>query len=136
MALSKRDRRELGRYLRWVANEMNLRDWTTAVGDGYSEDHLEAEAHCTIGQRHIVITFNEHFRDRDPEDQRETVVHELVHAHTDVCWKMVQADLADALGKPVYYVFCDSYRRAMEYAVDALSKTIAPNMPLIDWPKK
>lgn len=89
----------------------------------------------TYGQKEVGVTFGEHFRERPAESQRETVVHELVHAHLDFCWKMVQTDLGDALGKPVYYVFCDSYRRAMEYAVDALAKTIAKDMPLIEWPK-
>lgn len=133
--MTKRDRAELGRYMRAIADEMELRDWTVTVGDGYCGDDLEAEAHCVNGQRHVAITFGEHFRGREPEDQRETVVHELIHAHLDVCWKMVQTDLAEALGKPVYYVFCDSYRRAMEYSVDALAKTIARHMPLIEWPK-
>ncbi len=133
--MTKRDRAALGRYVRWVANEMELRDWTVTIGADHCEPLLEGNATCTYGQRHLAIEFGEHFRDRDPEEQRETVVHELVHAHLDVCWKMVQADLADALGKPVYYVFCDSYRRAMEYSVDALSKTIAKHMPLIEWSK-
>jgi hypothetical protein len=133
--MTKRDRAALGRYVRWVADHMELRDWTLTLGYDECEDHLEASAHCTYGQRHLAIEFNERFRSRPAADQRETVVHELVHAHLDVCWKMVQTDLAEALGKPVYYVFCDSYRRAMEYSVDALSKTIAPHMPLIDWPR-
>jgi hypothetical protein len=131
--VTKRERKALAKYVRWVADAMELRDWTVTIGDESCESHLEAYAHCTVGQRHVGIAFNDRFRDRDPEDQRETVVHELVHAHLDVCWKMVQTDLGDALGKPVYYVFCDGYRRAMEYSVDALSKTIAPHMPLIDW---
>lgn len=133
--MTKRDRAALGRYLRWVADAMELRDWTVTLGDGVCEDHLEAEALCTFGQKDIGITFGAEFRDRSAESQRETVVHELVHAHFDACWKMVQGDLADALGKPVYYVFCDSYRRAMEYAVDGLSKSIAKHLPLIEWPK-
>lgn len=135
MALSKRDRKELGRYLRWVANEMELRDWTVALAHEPCSADAEGHASCVDGQRHITVSVNEHFRDSPPEDQRETIVHELIHAHHSGCWRMVQTDLAEALGKPVYYVFCDSYRRAMELNIDALSKTIAKHMPPIDWPK-
>ena len=134
--MTKPERKVLGEYVRQVADEMELRDWTVTIGYENCEDHLEGTAEVTYGQRNIAIEFGKNFRDRSREEQRETVVHELTHAHLDVCWKMVQSDLAEALGKPVYYVFCDSYRRSMEFATDALAKTIARHMPLIDWPKK
>lgn len=132
--MRKRDRRELGRYVRHVADLMELRDWTVCIGHEPCEDRCDAVVHCVNGQRKLTISFSRGFRDLPAEEQRETVVHELVHAHADVCWKMVQTDLAEALGKPVYYVFCDSYRRAMEFQVDALARALARHMPLIDWP--
>jgi hypothetical protein len=131
--VTKRERKALEKYVRWVADAMELRDWTITIDNDPCADDLEGSAVCTFSQRHVTIAFATNFRDRDPADQRETVVHELLHAHHEVTWRMVQTDLAGALGKPVYYVFCDSYRRAMEYTVDALAKTIAKAMPLIDW---
>lgn len=130
--MTTRDRKALGGYIRDIADKMELRDWTIDVEHEPCEGY-NAVAHCTYGQRRVSIAFAADFRDYPPAEQRETVVHELIHAHHAVCWHMVQNDLGDALGKPVYYVFCDSYRRAMEYQVDALAKVIARHMPLIEW---
>lgn len=132
--MSKRDRAELERYVRAIADELELRDWTIAIADDPCDDETEGTADCVYGQRHLTIALHRHFRERHPFDQRETIVHELIHAHTKVCWQMVQLDLAELIGKPAYYVFCDSFRRAMEYSIDALSKAIARHMPVIEWP--
>lgn len=120
--------------MRAIADELELRDWTIELAHDPCEDDLEGTADCVYGQRHLTIAVHKEFRDRPASDQRETIVHELIHAHTKVCWQMVQQDLAELIGKPAYYVFCDSYRRAMEYSIDALSKAVAGHMPLIDWP--
>lgn len=132
--MSKRDRAALCAYIRVIADKLELRDWTIELAHAPCADYLEGQADCVFGQRHIEIALHKDFRDRPAADQRETIVHELLHAHTKVCWQMVQDDLAEPLGKPAYYLFCDSYRRAMEYQVDALAKTISRHMPLIEWP--
>lgn len=133
--MSKRDRKALLNYIRWAANELELRDWTITLDRAPCASNLMGHVHCTNGARDLQIAVNADFKDYTPEEQRETIVHELVHVHWDPCWKMVQSDLGDALGKPVYYVFCDSYRRAMEYGVDGLAKAIAKHLPVIQWPE-
>jgi hypothetical protein len=133
--LSKRDRAALCTYIRAIADKLELRDWTIELARDPCDDETEGTADCIYGQRHLTIALHREFRERDPLDQRETIVHELIHAHMKVCWQMVQQDLADLIGKPAYYVFADSYRRAMEYSVDALSKVISRQMPLIEWPR-
>lgn len=135
MALSKRERKALLRYMRWVANEMELRDWELELDPDQCAEDVAGHCQVTGGLRHARISVASNFREHSPEEQRDTIVHELVHIHLDGSWRMVQHDLGDALGKPVYYVFCDSYRRAMELGVDALSKSIAKHLPLIEWPK-
>lgn len=132
--MKKRDRRALLEYVRWVANEIELRDWTVELDRDACDDDRAGHAVCIDGQRHVTVAVNANFRGYSPEEQRETIVHELLHAQHAVCWRMVQTDLAEPMGKIAYYVFCDSYRRAMEYTVDALSKALAKHMPLIEWP--
>lgn len=134
--MSKRDRKALVHYIRHVADQMQLRDWTVTLEREPCDEERIGQARCVDGQRHVFISVAANFTDYDAEEQRETIVHELVHAHHEWCWRMVQSDLAEPLGKVAYYVFCDAYRRAMELAVDGLSKAIAPHMPLIDWPKR
>lgn len=134
--MNQADRKVLGTYIRDTADRMNLRDWTIVFADDPCDDHLAGNSNCVNGQRHIEISVAKTFRDHNAKEQRETIVHELVHAHQDMCWKMVQTDLAEPLGKIAYYIFCDAYRRSMEYCTDALAKTIAEQMPLIEWPRQ
>jgi hypothetical protein len=133
--MRKRDRKALGEYIRWVANEMELRDWTIVLDADPADDGLIGHCICVNGQREARIAVASNFREHPPEEQRETIVHELLHVHHEGCWRMVQTDLAEPMGKIGYYVFCDSYRRAMEYAIDGTAKALAKHLPLIDWPK-
>lgn len=133
--MTKRERAALGRYVRWIANELELRDWTITIDDDPCDEAFAARVECTEGRKHATISFNERFTTYAPEDQRQTIVHELVHAHLAVCWRMVQTDLVNPLGHEGYGFFCDSYRRAQEYAVDAIADALAKHMPLIAWPK-
>lgn len=133
--MTKRDRKALLAYLRWMANEIELRDWTVVLEHDPCDRGATGHARCITGQREVRISVCAGFRDLAPGEQRETIVHELIHVHTEVCWRMVHTDLSEPLGKIAYYVFCDSYRRAMEYEVDALSKALAKHMPFIEWPE-
>jgi hypothetical protein len=132
--VKKRDRKALAKYVRWVANEMELRDWELTVEFATDPDYL-GHCVCSKSQHHASISVADNFRDHSAEEQRETIVHELLHIHLEVPWRMVQTDLAEPLGKVSYYIFCDSYRRALEYAIDGMSKALAKHLPLIDWPE-
>lgn len=134
--MRKRDRRALLEYIRWVANEIELRDWTVELDRDPCDQERAGHAVCVDGQRLVLIAVHANFRNHPPEEQRETIVHELCHAHHEACWRMVQTDLAEPLGKIGYYVFCDAYRRSMEYSVDGLAKALAKHMPFIEWPER
>jgi hypothetical protein len=133
--MTKRDRNALARYIRWVADAIELRDWTITLDDEPCDPDYNARVDCSEGRKHATIAFHAKFREMDPEDQRQTIVHELVHAHHAVTWRMVQTDLLRPLGQETYGVFVDSYRRAMEYCVDATADALVKHLPLIRWPK-
>lgn len=134
--MTQRDRKTLGEYVRAVADQLWLRDWKFHLMHEPCEEGKAGNVVCVEGQREANISLARHFSELDPEEQRETIIHELVHCHLEACWRMVQGDLDEPLGKVGYYVFCDAYRRNMELAVDALAKALAPHFPLISWPAK
>ena len=47
---------------------------------------------------------------------------------------MMRDDLDTLLGKPADTIFWKSWRRQLEYAIDATAAAIAKHMPLIEWP--
>lgn len=132
--MKKRDRKALGRYVRHVADLMELRDWTVELGREPTPDGIAGRCNIVYGRKLARIGVASDFRDDDPESQRQTIAHELVHCHLDSAYNMVQNDLEDLLGKPADTVFLLGYKRQMEYGVDALASAIAKHLPLIEWP--
>lgn len=133
--MTRREFAALGRYVRWVANEMGLRDWTIEVSHDRAPSDCNAFVTNTYGRKLATIRFCSDFRTLSPEDQRHTVAHELVHCHLESATNMVLNDLEECLGKPADRVFWSSFKRQMEYGVDALAAAYAKHLPLIDWPK-
>jgi len=141
--MKARDISELERYIRWIANEMGLRDWTfhvviaqpTAKGSDDGSGH-EWGAMCTPipGRKHATLTFHPERRDDELAELRQTVVHELVHCHFFGLWDTCRRDLP--LDEEAYEMWIEGVRRHMEYGVDAVADAIAPRMPLIKWPTK
>jgi hypothetical protein len=133
--MRKRDRRELTRYIRWVANEMELRDWTLTLADEACEPKYDATCQPAHGQKLATISVCKEFRSQDPERQRRSVVHELLHCHWHAAWEMVDADLEKALGGQADLLFSAGFNRNAEHALDATAHALAKHLPLIEWPK-
>lgn len=132
--MKKKDRRELERYIRAMANEMELRDWTLTLADEPCESQNDATCTPTFGQKIATIRVCKDFRSLDAERQRKTVVHELLHCHWHAAWGMVDNDLEKALGAQADLLFSVGFNRNAEYAIDATAGALAKHLPLVDWP--
>lgn len=120
---------ELERYVRDIADEVGLRDWRFDV-KGEPGDDAYARCEPVDGQRYAVLRFGSDFEKLEPERRRAVVVHELVHCHTASLQSQVESDLAPHLGPSVDRMFFDSFRRNVEYAVDAVAEALAIHLPL------
>lgn len=134
--MTKRERKTLEAYTRSVADSMCLQDWTihldweNPAGDGDGASIAWPE-----GRKNAAIRLSAEFTDYDAEEQRYVIVHELVHCHLASMQDTVEEDLQVHLGRPTYDIYSRSFRRALEYGVDALASALASYMPLIDWEK-
>lgn len=133
--MSTRERAALGRYIRWVANALGLRDWTFELLKDPCDDDCWAVCSPTYGRKLAKLSFSSDFRGHDPSSQRATVVHELLHCVFAAEQDHVRTHLPRHLAQSTYDVFQDTYRQMHEYAIDGLAVAIAPHMPLIKWPK-
>lgn len=131
--MRKRDRKLLARYIREVADHMELRDWCFDLKADPTEPGCYATIWPVFGQRLATIRICENFRTLDPVTQRGVVVHELIHCHLAPLQSQLDSDLDDILGGQANALFWRSVLRNLEFAVDALEKCIAPQMPLIGW---
>lgn len=139
--MRKRDRRELLRYVRFVANEIGLRDWTfnVVISEPDSDDNRDSSnwgASCepVPGRKLATLTFSPDRRHDDPRDLRATVAHELVHCHFFGVWDTCRRDVLAHLGQATYDVWIAGVERHMEYGVDAMADALASHLPLIEWP--
>jgi hypothetical protein len=141
--MRKRDRREFERYVRACADMLELRDWSTRVDWGQPDTpprvdsatmQWNASSESIPGRKAVVLTFPFECRDWDLDELRQTVAHELLHAHVAPMWEMVRVDLHEHMVQATYDVFADGFRRWLEYGVDAMADIAVKNLPLIDWP--
>jgi len=133
--MTKRDQKELLRYIRWVADELELRDWTLTLLDTPAPADALGHMSETYGRKVAEIQVCSDFRNLDAEQQRHTIVHELVHCHLASPTNMVLNDLEEELSDTADRIFWSGYKRQIEYSTDALASALAKHLPLIDWPK-
>lgn len=132
--MNRADQKELGRYVRFVADEMGLRDWTFNLYYECDEDDCYAVCRTTYGRKQADIRFCDDFRDMKPDAQRHTVIHELLHCHFAAAQDLPRNELLRQLGQSAYDLFMGAYRQAQEYGIDGVADAIEKHYPLIEWP--
>lgn len=126
----------LAQYLRSCADKLGLRDWTIRLlHDRPNSPETHAHTECVYGRKLAEIKVCRDFREQDPEEQRHTIIHELLHLHTDAADSIVNNEIREALGKQTGYVAYEAHHRAIEIAVDDIATAIAQYFPLIEWSK-
>jgi hypothetical protein len=133
--VTKRDRKALADYVRLVADEMGLRDWEIRLAEHPAEPGKCASVEIVYGRKFATLEVPDTFKsEQTPEDQRDSVVHELVHCHLESMANMVQNDLESLLGRPADSLFFAGFTRQYEYGVDGLAGALAKHLPLPAWP--
>jgi hypothetical protein len=113
------------RYARDLADRMGLKDWTIEFpGERWHANDNGGSASATLayGRRLIRIHLPDRFHCDSLEEQRDSIVHELVHCH----FAMMDGMVEDWLDGEKY----KAYRRAWEYGIDAMAAALAPHLPL------
>lgn len=138
-------RRPLADYIREMANQMGLMDWTFILRwhpprededdpESSEEDTVLATCRPTYGRKVATLRFSQDVRDAMPEQVRNTVAHELIHCHLGHAQMVVEGEMFDAIGKPhPWNELWASFRRALEYAVDGMASSWDEHLPLIIW---
>ena len=124
-------------YVRDVADRMGLRDWRFAVSDAPGDEPENAVdgARCatfagTFGRRYGYLWVNmEYWRAATPEERRQTIVHELLHAHQHGAREIV-LQLTTVHPARTAAALRGVYDTQVEYAIDAVADALALAMPL------
>lgn len=125
----------LGDYARERADDLGLRDWWVRIEKVSSEEDALASCRVIRGRRLVYIRVCEGFREEKPDEQRSTIIHELLHCHMAAMEWVVSAT-ESALGSSAYAICHEGFTDALEHAVDGIAESIAEKYPLISWPTK
>lgn len=114
---------------------MELKDWRITVErDPPSVEIAVSTCGTVFGQKTAYIRVDYSFRTIEKWVQRETMVHELLH-----CFDSAETELTcgmrNVMKKQAYEQFKFAVCQENEFRVDAISRIIAPKMPLIQWPE-
>lgn len=115
-------------YLRAIADLLGLRDWQIVLERGSAEEGARARVFIHRTKDEAMVQFSEMWWSFDREQQRQTIVHELLHAHTGRLCRVVTR-LSGLATDHLEYVL-DAHDEEEEIVVQRLSRIIAPFMPL------
>jgi hypothetical protein len=132
---TKRDRwDDLESYVADLQAALNVANWKVSVAREASDVDAWADINPHEQNHTAELRVSHDFWKQTPEQQREVLVHEILHLVTARLDQTVEA-LEDAMGKVLWAVFEPQYENATERAVDQLARIIAPTIPLPDFPK-
>jgi len=86
-------------------------------------------------RRHVTIWLPRDFPTVDPAEQRQTLVHELLHVPVCDIRDYLTDVLPDLLGKPASLAITEHVRHVEELAVDQVAEAIATLLPMPPWAK-
>lgn len=113
-----------------MADRMKLADWTFRLLNQPAAEGSFADISCAEKRKAAVVRVCPQFHEIDPDEQRHTICHELIHAHLHPIHSAV-TDLEGILGHEAYRVFYDRFIEALEYAVDGIADAFAPTLPTL-----
>jgi len=121
-------------YVRAMADEVGLRDWTfTIMREPAKGDDLGAEITVTYGRRHANVSVCRDWNSLPDHERRHIVVHELLHCFTNAPHMRTEVMLEDLVGAAVWPVVEASLRMDMEHVTDAIASALAKHLPLPEW---
>ncbi len=124
-------------FVRWVSDiaAILVPGWDVRLhfsDPGTIADGAEAIAsvECIWGRRKASVTVSPDIVNCGPEEQREVVVHELVHVIHYGVKALVTTTVAPMIGSSAWVAFEPGLTKADEDSTDAMARAIAPFFPL------
>lgn len=133
--MTVRQQKALQRYVDRVKAMLGLTDYEVVVKREPPANPGHTASHKSVpGVNFSVLRFADGFFDLAAGDQRETVVHELVHCIFAPGQDQVRHILPDHLRGRAGEVFVSFWFQSHEYSVDRLSAAIHSFFPLPELP--
>lgn len=116
-------------YTRQIAVSMGLGGWVIEESADPASEGCLAEIEATYGQRHAKLSLCKDWDELPVEEQRDTIVHELLHVHLAHLTQLAH-DIVESLDEGASKASKAALTLTEEYTVDAMASAWAPYMPL------
>lgn len=134
---SESRRRYVLNYLAKLQMLMRLGDWEIKVSfDTPADEDCYAEIKPAKDQRRAELLFGKEFFLCTPADQRQTLVHELLHLHIVNAEEMATGAIASAIDDNAMRAFDGAFSCEIERTVDGLADVIAPLLDRFEMPSR
>jgi hypothetical protein len=134
--MTDRKYRSLARYTFKVAKELGLGHLDLELhsagpnAHGLGSQRAAGEYEGIYGRNAGIIRVTKDFDCIPPEEQRVTIVHELIHAHTAQVRDFVHRSVAGVMTEAAFDIFQIAYRQQDELFTETLAQALAPKVPL------
>jgi hypothetical protein len=125
------DRRQLwADYLAHLANRLGMFNVVTRISRMTAQSGALADCNSLDTRKLHTLRFSETFEDASAEDQREALVHELLHWHFDHPYQMAFEHTQKLMAYDYWLLFYQEFDRTMELGIDGIAHAIAVFYPL------
>lgn len=118
-----------------LIDQLKLADWTIELARFAADSDCLASITVTYGRRWAVINLCTDFATQAPEIQRHTLIHELLHCHTDPIKANLENVITELYGKVSWNTLWGPLHRDVELLTDDLANAIATFFPLPEIPR-
>ena len=122
-------------YLELLVKSMRLSDWSIIVELSDKDKNVFATMESQPDQRRAILTITSNFLQLDEEDQKQTLVHEMIHCHLFALHYQAEEAFKIYSTSKAQEVFALMLESEIEKATDALADIIAPLLPGFILPK-
>ena len=117
-------------YVRDLGDALLLRDWELDLSRENAGNENWASIKVSDVENQATLRFGLEWGQHAPEEQREFLVHELMHVHADRPAR-VMAQLAEQWSENSACQFArEAHRKETEILVNTLARLLAPTLPL------
>lgn len=117
-------------YIRTLANALLLADWEIAFDRSAADYGTWAQVTvCDVENHARVYVWWPEFFHRSLAEQRQSLIHELLHLHLDRPQR-IMTHLSEHNDDGVSQFARDAHRKEIEICVQRLARILAPHLPL------
>lgn len=120
-------------YIWTIRDIFRLHHWDVYLANQYAEDSAQASVHPLYGRHVAAIYINKNWFNYPPEDQRNAMVHEILHIVHNEQTDVVRVGYSSAMpSHKVGNAFWALFERETEMMVDHLANCLSEFFPLME----